>query len=433
MKNISLKTKLLLWFGGVTAIILLLFSFFFYYYLNTNINENIETRLEQKAIDIEQSSLTKHYPKEVNFAIYDINATLINKSTSFDLKGIQSYLTQEKNFFILANQDLDENINVLYIYKTNKHIIAIYQKDIDNKIEDLVSSLLILNPILLLAFIYLASKIIDKILDPVKNVIAVSKNISIDDFATTIELPKEHDEIRELVDSFNGMRLRLKTGVESIERFNSDVSHELKTPLTVILGEVEVTLRRIRSSQEYIQSMQVIYNEAKQMHKIVQSMLLLTKFTRLNVQETYEECKLSRILTDTIEKFTCKADSKKIRFHLDIQDKIVLNANPVLIGLVFSNLIDNAIKYSDEGKNIFITLYQDSKIHFLIRDEGIGISEQHLDKISDRFYRVDESRSKKVEGFGLGLFIVKHILDLHEGTMHIVSKPDKGTSIEIIL
>ena len=433
MRNISLKTKLLLWFGGVTAVILLLFSFFFYYYLNTSINENIETRLEQKAIDIEESSLTKHYPKEVNFAIYDINVTLINKSTSFDLKGIKSYLNQEKNFFILANQDFDENINVLYIYKTNKHIIAIYQKEIDNKIEDLVSSLLILNPILLLAFIYLASKIIDKILDPVKNVIAVSKNISIDDFATTIELPKEHDEIRELVDSFNGMRLRLKTGVESIERFNSDVSHELKTPLTVILGEVEVTLRRIRSSQEYIESMQVIYNEAKQMQKIVQSMLLLTKFTRLNVQETYEECNLSRILADSIEKFTCKADSKKIRFHPEIRDKIVLNANPVLIGLVFSNLIDNAIKYSDEGKNIFITLYQDSKIHFLIRDEGIGISEQHLDKISDRFYRVDESRSKKVEGFGLGLFIVKHILDLHEGTMHIVSKPDKGTSIEILL
>ena len=433
MRNISLKTKLLLWFGGVTAVILLLFSFFFYYYLNTSINENIETRLEQKAIDIEESSLTKHYPKEVNFAIYDINATLINKSTSFDLKGIKSYLNQEKNFFILANQDFDENINVLYIYKTNKHIIAIYQKEIDNKIEDLVSSLLILNPILLLAFIYLASKIIDKILDPVKNVIAVSKNISIDDFATTIELPKEHDEIRELVDSFNGMRLRLKTGVESIERFNSDVSHELKTPLTVILGEVEVTLRRIRSSQEYIESMQVIYNEAKQMQKIVQSMLLLTKFTRLNVQETYEECNLSRILADSIEKFTCKADSKKIRFHPEIRDKIVLNANPVLIGLVFSNLIDNAIKYSDEGKNIFITLYQDSKIHFLIRDEGIGISEQHLDKISNRFYRVDESRSKKVEGFGLGLFIVKHILDLHEGTMHIISKPGKGTSIEILL
>jgi signal transduction histidine kinase len=433
LRNISLKAKLLLWFGGITAVILLLFSFFFYYYLNTSINENIETRLEQKAIDIEESSLTKHYPKEINFAIYDINASLINKSASFDLKGIKPYLNQKKNFFILANQDFDENINVLYIYKTNKHIIAIYQKEIDNKIEDLVSSLLILNPILLLAFIYLASKIIDKILDPVKNVIAVSKNISIDDFATTIELPKEHDEIRELVDSFNGMRLRLKTGVESIERFNSDVSHELKTPLTVILGEVEVTLRRIRSSQEYIKSMQVVYNEAKQMQKIVQSMLLLTKFTRLNVQETYEECNISRILADSIEKFSNKADSKKIRFHLDIRDKIVLKANPVLIGLVFSNLIDNAIKYSDTDKNIFITLYQDSKVHFLIRDEGIGISEQHLNKISDRFYRVDESRSKKVEGFGLGLFIVKHILDLHEGTMHIVSKPEEGTSIEILL
>ena len=422
-----------MWFGGVTAIILVLFSFFFAYYLNKSINDAIKTQLDAKAQDIEEQWKTKTFPKDIVFAAYTTDLRLIEKSASFNVDHIENYLQQNNRLFVLNNEEFDEEIDVLYIYKNNGHIIAIYQENIDNKIEDVISTLLILDPLLLLALIFLASKIIDKILKPVRNVIAISKNISVNDFSTILELPKEHDEIRELVDSFNGMRQRLKTGVESIERFNSDVSHELKTPLTVILGEVEVTLRRMRTSQEYIKSMQVIHNEAKQMQKIVENMLLLTKFTKLNVQETFEECSLSTILSETIEKFRNKADAKRIRFHGDIENKIMFNANPVLIGLVFSNLIDNAIKYSEEDKNIFIKLYRNSKIHFSIQDEGIGISQKDLEKISDRFYRADESRSKKVEGFGLGLFIVKHILELHNGVMQIKSQLNQGSSIEVTL
>lgn len=434
MKKSSLKVKLLTWFGSITFVILLIFSLFFYYFLNNSINANIQTQLDSKAHDIEEEWKTKEYSKDITFAVYDTNLRLIEKSSSFNVSGVENYLKQKNSFFILNNQELDEEINALYIYKSKTKTIVIYENGIDNKIEDVVSTLLILDPLLLLVLIVLASKIIDKILVPVKNVIAISKNISVNDFATMIELPKEHDEIWELVDSFNEMRMRLQSGVQSIEQFNSDVSHELKTPLTVILGEIEVTLRRMRSSEEYIKSMQSVHDEAKQMQKIVENMLLLTKFTKANIQQTFEKSNLTLLLQQVIAKFENKADQKQIKIHMDRIDEVILEVNPTLLALIFSNLIDNAVKYSKADTTVSISLFQeDNKLHLLVEDEGIGIEREHLDKISDRFYRVDSSRNKKIEGFGLGLFIVKHILDLHDGAMQIFSEPDKGTTFHIVL
>ena len=191
------------------------------------------------------------------------------KTADFDLQNLDFYLKSRHSFFILNNEESSEDINALYIYKGKKYSIAIYKKNIDNKIEDLVTTLLILNPILLLVLIFMASKMIDKILDPIHNVIKTAKEISVNNFSTTIPRPKDSDEIRELIDSFNAMIERLRAGVESLDRFNSDVSHELKTPLTVILGEIEVTLRKQRESHEYEKSMRTIHHETSQIQKIV--------------------------------------------------------------------------------------------------------------------------------------------------------------------
>lgn len=411
----------------------MLFSFSFYYLLRNSVNENIKTKLQHQAGEIEERLRIKDFPKDINFALFDSAGVLSYKTTSFDFKNITPYLHKKETFFILQNQQISERISALYIYKHPEHVIAVYKKDIDNQVEDVVATLLILNPVLLLTLIFLTSKILDKIMVPIKNVIGASKSISVDDFTRTIEPPKENDEIKELVDSFNEMRTRLEEGVESIERFNSDVSHELKTPLTVILGEIEITLRRPRTDAEYEQALNTVYEETKQMQKIVENMLLLTKYTKANIEASFEECGLDGLLLETIQKFHSKADAKEIIIELERVENISLQANRTLLALVFSNLIDNAIKYTTEGKNIYISLYEDKGIHFLVRDEGVGIAKEHLEKISERFYRVDESRNKKIEGFGLGLFIVKHVLELHNGMMHIDSELGNGTQIEVVL
>lgn len=431
MKITSLKTRLLVWFGTITALILILFSLSFYYFLSQSINDNIQTQLENTAKDVEESLSTKNFPS-ATFAILSEDQKLIYKTNEFTLTDLDHYINTNKHFFIFGDDESDEDIDALYVYKSKNNFILVYKQNIDNKVEDLVNILLFLNPILLLILLFMASRMIDKILVPINSVIHTAKDISVNNFVTTIPSPLKKDEIKELVDSFNAMINRLKAGVDSMDRFNSDVSHEMKTPLTVILGEIEVTLRKTRESHEYVKSMNTIYTEAKQMQKIVENLLLLTRYTKENIQESFETFMLDEILFTVLENYSLQLQSKNIKVQQQIE-KIPLRANPLLINLILSNLLDNAIKYSDNNTNIGIFLFTiNGHVHFKIIDEGIGIDDTDIAKVTERFFRVDESRSKKVQGFGLGLSIVQYGVDLHNATLDIQSKPAVGTTVEII-
>jgi len=439
LKFNSLKIRVLIWFGSIVFFLLLIFSLSFYYFLNTSINDNIQTKLHHIALEIKDNvllnkkGLVEFTNKKEALSSYVIlkNNTIIIKSYDFDLTNLNLYINDKRTFFIISNDD-DETINALDILTYGDYKICVYQKNIDNKIEELVDTLFILNPILLFLILIASSKLIDKILLPIKKVTATAKKISISNFSHTILLPQENDEVKELVDSFNLMVLRLKNGIESLDRFNSDVSHELKTPLTVIKGEIEVTLRKQREPVEYQKSMQIVAYEAEQMQNIVENLLLLTKYSRENIRESFEICSLDSILLNVVDKFSSKIQEKNLHLVLETIEPISINANCLLISLVFSNLLDNAIKYSQSSKNIYISLHKEKNIYFKIKDEGIGIEEDKLSKITDRFYRVDDSRNKKIKGFGLGLSIVKNSVELHDAKMEIQSFVNEGTDIKII-
>ena len=365
----------------------------------------------------------------------DIGIALINresietKNTNFDLKDYKKYLKQKQNFFIIKHKNDDDYIDALYREKQGDSIVLILRKNIDNKIENFQDILLYLIPILLLVFIFLASKMIDKVLIPINKLRNATKEIDITKFTKEIEVPKENDEIKELVVSFNAMILRLKEGAERLDRFNSDVSHELKTPLTVIQGELEITLRKLREPKAYERSFKTIQKQTQQIELIVKQLLLLTKFSKENITESFEDCSLDSILMSSIDKLQIKLKEKGLQLHIQKIEPINFNANPVLIESIFINLIDNAIKYTTQNKNIYISLYKNSKIYFVLKDEGIGIAQEKLIKVTERFYRVDSSRSKKVQGFGLGLSIVKNSILMHNGDIKIESQEGKGTTV----
>ena len=426
LKFKSLKTRVLVWFGTVAFIVLSLFSLSFNYFINHSIDKNIKLKLQLIAYNYEK------YIQMSSFGIAVINHDKIQKKNSvFDLKNYQYYLHKKENFFIITHKNDDDYIDALYIYKQGTSQILVYRKNIDNKIENFQDTLLWLVPILLFVFIFLASKMIDKILLPINKLRDATKDITITKFTEEIELPKEDDEIRDLIISFNTMIKRIKDGVELLDRFNLDVSHELKTPLTVIQGEIEITLRKLREPKEYEKSLQVIKKQSKQIELIVKQLLLLTKYSKENIKESFEKSSLDSMLISVIDKFQKKLQEKNINLYLEKIEPIIMNANSVLMKSIFSNLIDNAIKYTPNNKNIFVSLYKDTKIHFIVKDEGIGIEKKHLSKIMDRFYRVDSSRNKKVKGFGLGLSIVKNSVLMHDGQIKIDSIPNKGTIVHI--
>jgi signal transduction histidine kinase len=424
----SLKKRVLLWFGGVTAVLLIVFSIVFNYFLNQSINNNILIQLKAVANHLPSTQI----PQNIGIAVVH-NNEIVNKNSAFRLNDFRKYLKSNENFFIIQHNKDDDFIDALYIKKsTDNQKIIVYKTNINNKIENFQDVLLFLIPILLAVLILLASKMTDKILQPIHNLIQTTKNISINNFSKKIEVPQEDDEIKELIISFNEMIQRLRNGVTMLDRFNSDVSHELKTPLTVIQGEIEITLKKVREPLEYQKSMRTVFEQSKQIQNIIEQLLLLTKYSKENIKKSFEECSLDSILLNAVDKYETQLHTKNIKLHIQKLDPVRLEANPMLISSIFSNLIDNAIKYSANDTNIYISLIKSSKIVFSIRDEGIGVDPQQLDKITQRFYRADISRNKKIKGFGLGLSIVKNSVELHNATMKIESKPKKGTVVEIL-
>jgi len=142
---------------------------------------------------------------------------------------------------------------------------------------------------------------------------------------------------------------------------------------------------------------------------------------------------LDEILLSSIEKFTLYLKEKNIKINIKKLENIEYFGNQNLLSHLFSNLIDNAIKYSNQNSTITIKLYKKNKVYFYIKDEGIGIPKDKIKYITKQFFRVEESRNKSIKGFGLGLSIVENAVFLHNGKLLISSTPNKGTKVLVIL
>ncbi len=427
----------MVWFGTVVSIILIIFSLSFSYFLNQSINANIETKLYHEAMDILVHFRTNDTSNLVLANNSDIlimkNQKILYKSKTFSLKNIEEYFKNKNIFYIFEDSKDDETVNAIYILKDEGFSVFIYKKNIDNKIENFEDPLLVLDPILLLVLIFVASKLIDKILYPIKKITKAARDISINNFTNTIEIPKNNDEIKALVLSFNEMIKRLQKGVDDLDRFNADVSHELRTPLTAIKGEAEVILRKPRQAHEYVKSLKTIFYETNNIEQIVENLLLLTKYSKENIRQTFEICHLDAIVLNTIAKYDKDIKNKHINLYIQKLEPITIKSNSLLLYTIFSNLIDNAIKYTPNNKKIILSLYNSDKIHFIVEDEGIGIAKKDLSKITERFYRVDSSRNKRIRGFGLGLSLVKNSVELLDGELTLSSIINRGTMVQIIL
>ena len=441
----SIKTKVLFYFGGITILILISFNFALYHFLEQNTKLSIQNNLYHKAVYINNQILLNNVEKKFlnSKALEKFDMAIVKEGKIIHQKGtthfhsLVKFIDDKKSFFIFNEDDSLDGLYILRIQDPFKGAILFYEKDVSSKIakklKEIKDILMVLEPILFLLLLFMVSKVTDKILQSITKITRTANRIYVTDFSSEIPPPKYDDEIKDLVDSFNLMIKRLKDGVQLLEQFNSDVSHELKTPLTVIKGEIELTLNKQRDEQYYIKTLETIDGEAEQIQSIVDNLLLLTKYTKENIKQTFDDVSVDSLLLVVIEKFNTQLKEKNIKVNIKIFESIEILANKILITSLFSNLIDNAIKYSLENTSINISLYKKEKMHFIIEDEGIGIPKEDLEKVQNRFFRVDESRNKKIKGFGLGLSIVANSISLHNGMIKISSEKDSGTTIEVIL
>ncbi|MEN8127988.1 MAG: ATP-binding protein [Planctomycetota bacterium] len=219
--------------------------------------------------------------------------------------------------------------------------------------------------------------------------------------------------------------------------FVANVSHELKTPITSIKGFVE-TLQEgaLTEPEEAARFLTIIARHADRLNAIIDDLLSLSRLEEDSERRalSFEMTPLKAVLTEAIDLSTAKAKEKQIRIDLDCKETIAAGINPALLEQAVTNLINNAIKYSDESSRIEISAEQnDDQIHIAVRDEGCGIDKKYHERIFQRFYVVDKSRSRKLGGTGLGLAIVKHIAQVHNGRVTVESQPGRGSTFRIHL
>lgn len=211
-----------------------------------------------------------------------------------------------------------------------------------------------------------------------------------------------------------------------------DISHELKTPLSVLKGELEVTLKRIRSTQEYETALHSSLEEVNRIAGIVENLLTLARFDAKTTTLQEVKVDLNLLIKDAVEAIQILAVQKEITIQLNNAHSLDLFADKNQIKRLILNILDNAIKYTEPGGKITINLSQQKDAaNIEITDTGIGIPEAELLHIFDRFYRVDKSRSSV--GFGLGLSISQSIAKAHGGKIQAKPNHPQGTIFTIFL
>jgi two-component system, OmpR family, phosphate regulon sensor histidine kinase PhoR len=218
--------------------------------------------------------------------------------------------------------------------------------------------------------------------------------------------------------------------------FVANVSHELRTPITSIKGFVE-TLQEgaIRDSEDTERFLVIIAKQADRLNSIITDLLALSQIEETEKsQMRLEEHAIKEVLIEAVSACALKAGDKKITVRLNYDDDIIAKINPELLRQAIINLLDNAIKYSDEGGKVDLSAQRtSSEIIISVQDWGIGIEKKHLPRLFERFYTVDKARSRELGGTGLGLSIVKHIVLAHHGNITVDSTPDKGSTFSVHL
>lgn len=272
--------------------------------------------------------------------------------------------------------------------------------------------------------------------------------------AHRIEAPGSDDEIARLASAFNEMMERLDRSFRQIQQFSADASHELKTPLTSIRGEAEVALMSDLTTEEHRRVLRSIIDESERMSAIVENLLLLARADADQIQIRRERVALHEVALETYEQLERIARRKGVALEIGGLEEAEVAGDPLWLGQIATNLLNNAIKYTPEGGTVTLSLaIGDADPNatpnvqrptpdaqrltpnacLSVSDTGPGIPAEHLPRIFDRFYRVDSGRSRDAGGVGLGLNIAQWAANAQGGHIDVESEVGKGTTFALCL
>lgn len=457
MFSFSFKDRVALHYIISTGLLISVVFFVIYqivfYTVNTRINDNIKNEiskhLEEIEIDpndtyliqVDQWRAREHNTVSVNpvfVQFFDINNQLIDKSPN--LKGMQlkMYPSHFNNRLIdtYLNKKPIRQIQVPLLDK-NKVIgylfIAMSLDDAAMILKNLQETLFIFFPIILLVLFLIARLIAGRSIKPVTLITETSSRITKDNLKERISLPQNKDELYVLSKTINDLLYRIENAVEREKQFTSDASHELRTPLTVLKGTLEVLIRKPRTQEEYEAKIKYGISEVNRLNNLVDQLLLLARFENQFQNLKTEKVYLNALILDILTRYSLKMNARKISVNSIFSKEFYVESDNYLVSIIISNIISNAIKYSNENGEISIGISQNETTTICtISDNGIGIPIENLDKIMNPFFRSYPTLHPEIKGSGLGLSIVKRLAELLNIQFEIQSEINKGTTVILI-
>lgn len=446
MKKISIRTRITLWYTLILMIFLALGVAGSYNTMNDILLEQHRAGMQKGARNLahmiaraENSDQLpilekKGLPKDVYFIFYNKEDRV--EAGQYDnwmaalpqqLEQIRKIEHDGKYWFVYDNP-VHRNTTKIIWFRTVIEITSTFQA-LQTMREQLIIAII---PCLLLAALggflitYWALK-------PIKNIARTAKEIGDGDLSKRIELDTAKDEIGELLTEFNHMADNLQNVIEREKQFSSDASHEIRTPISVIITNAEYAIES-KDLQVCTQTLELIIAKSQHMQQMLSQLMILARGHEQAQAMELEQLDISNVINDIAEERALKAKEKNIVINVASEKDIIVNVDLMLLSRMITNLIDNAVQYGRKDGFINIDIYKDNQRHkavILIVDNGIGIAETDLPYIFDRFYRADKSRSQS--GSGLGLSFVDFIIKLHKGTIAVDSHLGQGTCFRIEL
>ncbi len=440
-----MNIKLTLTIRFVTLVVLLLTSFslvVYYYYSNYRKTTYYERLFERSSL------ITRLYIDSIDLKEAD------NQLSPFDLFSIVVWdksgllFSEDKNLMYVSdeifNQIKPKNtitifrgdtalVGFVYSYKNNNYtVIASSLDKIGRKKLDFLSNVILFSLLIgLVITAVIGWFFADLLLRPIQKLIKEADQISISNLHKRLLIGRNKDELADLSQTFNNMLDRLEASFVMQKNFVSNASHEFRTPITAMKAQIEVMLSQERSKEEYISTLKSLEEDIDQFMQLVISLSELAKADIAAQTNSYEKVPFIEMVAESRAELLRSKSRYKISLQInslpETEDENYVLGNGVLIKSAIKNLMENACKFSINHQCEVIILFLEGKILITIADEGIGIPNDELPHIFEPFYRANDTRG--IAGHGIGLSLVKKIIDLHHGTIKVESTPSIGTKM----
>jgi two-component system OmpR family sensor kinase len=464
----TIKFRLTLWYVVILGIILSSFSFFLYFTLADSLYKGMDNKIRTMAEIVVSSARN---PLGGGPSITDLDRIMAERfgirplgrfvqildesgrvgSRSTNLRNVQQIpLSVQTLQAASKGRTTFETVQIMGKYPLrlvtmpiteNGRMVGIVQVGSSLEgVEEALHQLLLILLVAVPAALLLASAgglfLANKALRPVDEITQIARRIGSGDLSQRIRIKRVNDELGRLAATFNEMIAKLEESFRRVKRFTADASHELKTPLTILRGEVEVGLTKQRTLKEYQRILASNLEEASRMSRIVDDLLILSRADMGELILEQEEVELSSLAREVWDDLQILAQEKGVQLKFMDDGFTTVKGNPLFLRQLILNITENGLKYTPSGGEVELRVKgarDQGVVRIFVSDTGVGIAPKDQKRVFDRFFRVDKARSRDTGGTGLGLSICQWIAQAHEGQIAVKSKLGKGSTFTVTI